>query len=50
MITVLVKQLVRVAGGFVHLRQFNPDRTFRIERGRVTRMHRICSPNELYGA
>lgn len=49
-ITVLVKQLVRVGGGFVHLKQFNPERSFRIERSRVARMHRICSPNELYGA
>jgi hypothetical protein len=48
-ITVLVKQLVRVAGGFVHLRQFRPEATFRIERGRVKRLHRICNPTELLG-
>lgn len=49
-VTVLVKQLVRVAGGYVHLKQFNPERTFRIERTRVSRLHRICGPNELYGS
>lgn len=49
-VTVLVKQLVRVAGGFVELRQFNPEKTFRIERTKVRRMHRIVSNNELYGA
>jgi hypothetical protein len=48
-ITVLVKQLERIAGGYVYLSQFKPAGTFRIERARVTRMHRICSPNELIG-
>jgi hypothetical protein len=49
-ITVLVKQLIRIAGNYVELHQFNPDRTFRIARRRVSRMHRICGPNELYGS
>ncbi|MEO6042213.1 MAG: S24 family peptidase, partial [Croceibacterium sp.] len=48
-ITVIVKQLVRVAGGFYQLRQFNPSQTFRIDRGRVKRVHRICTPTELLG-
>lgn len=47
--TVLVKQLVRVAGGYVELRQFNPDTTFRVKRERVARMHRISSNAELFG-
>lgn len=46
-ITVLVKQLVRIAGGFVELRQFNPDATFRIERRRVARLQRILTSTEL---
>ncbi|MCT2398501.1 LexA family transcriptional regulator [Novosphingobium mangrovi (ex Huang et al. 2023)] len=49
-ITVLVKQLVRVAKDYVELRQFNPDRTFSIDRRKVRRLHRIVSNNELYSA
>lgn len=48
-VTVLVKQLERVAGGYVHLRQFNPDLRFRLPRAQVARMHRIASPTELFG-
>ncbi len=48
-VTVLVKQLVRVAATHVELRQFNPEQTFRIGRSRVARMHRIVPNNELYG-
>jgi hypothetical protein len=47
--TVLVKQLIRLAGDFYQLAQFNPATTFRIARSRVARIHRIASPNELYG-
>lgn len=48
-VTVLVKQLVRVGGGFVELRQLNPELTFKLPRGMVARMHRIFTPNELLG-
>lgn len=48
-ITVLVKQLLRSASAYVELRQFNPDRRFRIPRAQVARLHRICTRNELLG-
>ncbi|MBU3993741.1 MAG: LexA family transcriptional regulator [Alphaproteobacteria bacterium] len=48
-ITVLVKQLIRTTSAYVELLQFNPEATFRIPRGQVIRMHRICSTNELLG-
>jgi hypothetical protein len=48
-VTVLVKQLERIAGGWVHLRQFNPDMRFKLPRSQVARLHRIASPNELFG-
>lgn len=48
-VTVLAKQLIRVAANHVELRQFNPDLTFRIPRTRVARLHRICETAELYG-
>ena len=48
-VTVLVKQLERIAGGYVHLRQFNPDLRFRLPRAMVGRLHRIASPTELFG-
>lgn len=44
---VLVKRLVRVTASYVELEQYNPPITFRVERRRVTRMHRIVSPNDL---
>lgn len=47
-VTVLVKQLVKVAGNYYELRQFNPDLTFRIERRRVSRLHRIMLSSELW--
>lgn len=48
-VTVLVKQLERIAGGYVHLRQFNPDLRFRLPRAMVGRLHRIASPTEMFG-
>lgn len=48
-VTVLVKQLVRVTSTVVELKQFNPDTTFRIPRKQVARMHRILGSAELYG-
>lgn len=48
-ITVLVKELVRVTNKIVELRQFNPAITFRIPRAQVTRLHRIVSLAELLG-
>ena len=49
-VTVLVKELVRIGPTFVELRQFNPEQVFRIPRGQVTRLHRIVSMSELLGA
>ena len=43
---VLVKQLVRATSAFVELKQFNPEIVFRIDRRRVTRMHRIAMSGE----
>lgn len=48
-ITVLVKQLVRVTSAWVELRQFNPPQTFRIPRSQVAHLHRLCNNNELLG-
>lgn len=45
--TVLVKELVRASGSYVELRQLNPERTFRIPRSQVARMHRIVPYTEL---
>jgi phage repressor protein C with HTH and peptisase S24 domain len=38
---VLIKRLVRRTGGYVELRQFNPDTTFRVETQRVAKIHRV---------
>lgn len=48
-ITVLVKRFVRFSGATAEFEQFNPRITFRVPRSRISRMHRICSPNEVYG-
>jgi phage repressor protein C with HTH and peptisase S24 domain len=40
-VTVLIKRLVRRTGGYVELRQFNPDTTFRVETQRVAKIHRV---------
>jgi len=48
-VTVIVKQLERVAGGFVYLKQFKPELSFRIDRRQVKALHRICNPAELLG-
>ncbi len=47
--TVLVKELVRATGSYVELRQFNPQRVFRIPRARVAHLHRIVPIAELLG-
>jgi phage repressor protein C with HTH and peptisase S24 domain len=38
---VLIKELVRRSAGFVELRQFNPDITFRVESERVAAIHKV---------
>lgn len=38
---VLIKELVKNAPGFVELRQFNPDITFRVERERIAAIHKV---------
>ena len=47
--TVLVKELVRVTSAEVRLRQFNPAATFAIPRRQVARLHRIVPMIELLG-
>lgn len=48
-ITVLVKELVRLTSTAVELRQFNPALTFRIPRHQVARLHRLVPIAELLG-
>lgn len=43
---VLVKRLVRATSSYVELEQLNPAIIFRVERRRVTRMHRIVMSGE----
>jgi phage repressor protein C with HTH and peptisase S24 domain len=38
---VLIKRLAKRGPAFLELRQFNPDRTFRIEMDRVAAVHRV---------
>lgn len=38
---VLVKELVRRTAAFVELRQFNPDKTFRVQAERVVKIHKV---------
>jgi len=38
---VLIKRLVRRSAGFVELRQFNPDVTFRVPMDRIAAIHRV---------
>jgi phage repressor protein C with HTH and peptisase S24 domain len=45
----LIKQLVKIDDNHVTLRQFNPEKTFRIARSDVKEIHRIYWPNELLG-
>jgi transcriptional regulator with XRE-family HTH domain len=47
-IHVLVKRLVRTSSSFVELEQFNPPLIFKVDRRRVTRMHKILGPNQIY--
>lgn len=49
-ITVIVKELLRATSAYLELRQFNPERTFRIPRRQVHACHRICDTNDLFGA
>ena len=39
---VLIKELVKRTGAFVELRQFNPDRSFRVEEGDVEAIHKVA--------
>jgi hypothetical protein len=38
---VLIKRMVRRTGSFVELRQFNPDKSFRVPAARVRHIHRV---------
>ncbi|HEY8593279.1 MAG TPA: S24 family peptidase [Sphingomicrobium sp.] len=38
---VLIKRLVKRSASFLELKQFNPDRTFRVPIARVRRIHRV---------
>lgn len=46
-IHVLVKRLVRSTSSYIELEQYNPRTLFKIDRKRVTRLHRILTPNQL---
>lgn len=45
--TVVAKRLIRQTVNFLELEQFNPATTFRVERTRVARLHRIIPWDEL---
>jgi len=40
-VTVLIKRLVRQSASFVELRQFNPETTFRVDKTRIHKMHKV---------
>lgn len=44
---VLIKRLARQSASFVELEQFNPPMTFRIERRRISAIHRVVPRREL---
>ncbi len=46
----LIKRLIRRSGGYVELRQFNPDTIFRIEARRVHSIHRVVPLADLLRA
>jgi len=43
----LIKRLVRRTADYIELEQFNPGQAFRIERGRVSKVHRVIPWAEL---
>jgi hypothetical protein len=45
---VLVKRLLKATSSYVELEQYNPPIVFRVDRKRVTRMHKILRSNEIY--
>jgi phage repressor protein C with HTH and peptisase S24 domain len=47
-IHVLVKRLIRTTSSYVELEQFNPAVRFRVDRRRVTRMHRILGSTDIF--
>ena len=40
-VRILIKELVRRTAGFVELRQFNPDVSFRVEGSEVAAIHKV---------
>jgi phage repressor protein C with HTH and peptisase S24 domain len=48
-ISALLKRLVRQGSTWVELEQFNPAMTFRVDRKRIAKIHRIMTLNELVG-
>jgi phage repressor protein C with HTH and peptisase S24 domain len=44
---VLIKRLARLSASFVELEQFNPAMVFRIERNRISAIHRVIPRREL---
>jgi SOS-response transcriptional repressor LexA len=38
---VLIKELVRRSGGYIELRQYNPDMTFRVQIERIAAIHKV---------
>lgn len=47
MAAVLIKRLVKRSAGFIELRQFNPDITFRVETRHIQAIHRVIPRREL---
>lgn len=47
MAAVLIKRLVKRSAGFIELRQFNPDITFRVETRHISAIHRVIPRREL---
>jgi hypothetical protein len=43
----LIKRLVRTTANYVELEQFTPAKIFRIDRGRVSKVHRVIPWSEL---
>lgn len=39
---VLIKELVRRTGSYVELRQYNPEKVFRVEAARVAKIHKVA--------
>ena len=46
-VSVLVKRLIRQTSAYLELEQFNPATIFKIDKGKVARVHKIMPPTDL---